>query len=54
VGFLLEHFIIYLLSLQVVLQSTPPSTPGEYVTRVGEAGNTTQLAIKPELPILLA
>ena len=36
------------------ITSTPPSTPGEYVTRVGEAGNTTQLAIKPELPILLA
>jgi len=33
---------------------TPPSGAGEYVTRVGEAGSTAQLCIKPEVPILLS
>ena len=33
---------------------TPPSTPGQYVTRVGEAGSSTQLIIKPEPAILLS
>lgn len=32
---------------------TPPSTAGQFVTRVGEAGSTAQLCIKPEVPILL-
>lgn len=36
------------------ITTTPPSTPGEYVTRVGEAGSTAQLCIKPEVPILLS
>ena len=33
---------------------TPPSTAGQYVTRVGEAGSSVQLCIKPEVPILLS
>lgn len=33
---------------------TPPSTPGQYVTRVGEAGSATQLIVKPEPAILLS
>lgn len=33
---------------------TPPSTAGQYVTRVGEAGSTAQICIKPEVPILLS
>lgn len=33
---------------------TPPSTAGQFVTRVGEAGSTAQLCIKPEVPILLS
>lgn len=32
---------------------TPPSTPGQYVTRVGEAGSSAQLIVKPEPPVLL-
>lgn len=32
---------------------TPPSTAGQFVTRVGEAGSPAQLCIKPEVPILL-
>lgn len=32
---------------------TPPSTAGQFVTRVGEAGNPAQLCIKPEVPVLL-
>ena len=36
------------------ITSTPPSTPGQFVTRVGEAGSTAQLCIKPEVPILLS
>jgi hypothetical protein len=33
---------------------TPPSTAGQFVTRVGEAGSTAQICIKPEVPILLS
>jgi hypothetical protein len=33
---------------------TPPSTAGQFVTRVGEAGSTAQMCIKPEVPILLS
>ena len=33
---------------------TPPSTAGQYVTRVGEAVNTAQLVIRLEPPILLS
>ena len=36
------------------ITTTPPSTPGEYVVRVGEAGSSAQLCIKPEVPILLS
>ena len=33
---------------------TPPSTAGQYVTRVGEAGSTGQFIINAERPILLS
>lgn len=33
---------------------TPPSTAGQFVTRVGEAGSSVQLCVKPEVPILLS
>ena len=33
---------------------TPPSTAGQYVTRVGEAGSTGQFIVNPERPILLS
>ena len=33
---------------------TPPSTAGQYVTRVGEAVNTAQLVIRIEPPMLLS
>jgi|TARA_R100000455_G_C6168167_1_gene50689 hypothetical protein len=34
--------------------TTPPSTAGQYVTRVGEAGSTGQFIIKVEPPIKLS
>ena len=33
---------------------TPPSTAGQYVTRVGEAGGTGQFIVNAERPILLS
>ena len=33
---------------------TPPSTAGQYISRVGEAGSTGQLIIRAEPPILLS
>ena len=33
---------------------TPPSTAGQYVTRVGEAGSTGQFIINADRPILLS
>ena len=33
---------------------TPPSTAGQYVTRVGEAGSTGQFIVNAERPILLS
>jgi hypothetical protein len=33
---------------------TPPSSAGQYVTRVGEAGSTGQFIVNPERPILLS
>ena len=33
---------------------TPPSTAGQYVTRIGEAGSTGQFIIRVEPPILLS
>lgn len=35
------------------ITTTPPSTAGQFVTRVGEAGASTQLAVRPDLPIQL-
>lgn len=35
------------------ITSTPPSTAGQFVTRVGESGSSTQLAVRPDLPIQL-
>lgn len=48
--------VLYFLSADSAgsITSTPPSTPGQYVVRVGEAGSTAQLCIKPEVPILLS
>lgn len=36
------------------ITTTPPSTAGQFVTRVGEAGAATQLAVRPDLPIQLS
>ena len=36
------------------ITTTPPSTPGHYVTRVGEAASATEFIIQMEPPILLA
>lgn len=36
------------------ITATPPSTAGQYVTRVGEAGSSTNLSVRPEPPILLS
>ena len=36
------------------INETPPSTAGQYVTRVGEAGSTGQFIVNPERPILLS
>lgn len=36
------------------ITTTPPSTAGQFVTRVGEAGASTQLAVRPEPPIQLS
>jgi len=36
------------------ISSTPPSTPGEFVTRVGEASAAAELTIQIEPPILLS
>jgi len=36
------------------ITTTPPSTSGHYVTRVGEASNAAQLIIQLEPPILLS
>ena len=36
------------------LVETPPSSAGQYVTRVGEAGSTGQLIVRVEPPILLS
>jgi len=36
------------------ITTTPPSTAGQYVTRVGEAGTANQLAVNPDPPILLS
>jgi len=36
------------------ITTTPPSTTGQFVTRVGEAGSATQLAVRPEPPIQLS
>ena len=33
---------------------TPPSTAGQYVTRIGEAGSTGQFIVNAERPILLS
>ena len=36
------------------ITKTPPSGSGEYLTRVGESGTSTQLIIKLEPPVLLS
>jgi hypothetical protein len=36
------------------ITATAPTTAGQFVTRVGEAGAATQLAIRPEPPIQLS
>lgn len=36
------------------ITSTPPSTPGNYVVRIGEAASASELAIQLEPPILLS
>ena len=52
----LDEGEIYFLSAASAgsITLTPPSTAGQFVTRVGEAGNTAQICIKPEVPILLS
>ena len=36
------------------ITKTPPSSAGQYITRIGEAGSTGQLIIRVEPPILLS
>ena len=36
------------------ITKTPPSSSGQYITRIGESGSSTQLIIKLEPPILLS
>jgi hypothetical protein len=36
------------------ITETPPTTAGQYVTRVGEAGSTGQFIVNAERPILLS
>jgi hypothetical protein len=52
----LDEGKIYFLSAASAgsITLTPPSTAGQFVTRVGEAGSTAQMCIKPEVPILLS
>jgi hypothetical protein len=52
----LDEGEIYFLSAASAGSITliPPSTAGQFVTRVGEAGSTAQICIKPEVPILLS
>lgn len=52
----LDEGEIYFLSAASAgnITLTPPSTPGQFVTRVGEAAIPTQLCVKPEVPILLS
>ena len=45
--------IYYLGASPGVVVSTPPSTSGQYLTRVGEANNSSQLIIRLEPPVLL-
>ena len=49
-----EINIFYQQHLQEQLVETPPSTAGQYVTRVGEAGSTGQFIVNAERPILLS
>ena len=46
---------IYYLSAATpgLITTVPPSTPGQYVTRVGEAASSAELIIQLEPPILL-
>jgi hypothetical protein len=47
--------IYYLSAVSAgTITSTPPSTAGHYVTRVGEAASAAELTVQLEPPILLA
>ena len=51
-----EISVLYFLSAASAgsIVTTPPTTAGHYVTRVGEAGSTGQFIIKVEPPIELS
>ena len=46
--------IFFISSFCRSIVETPPSTAGQYVTRVGEAGSTGQFIVNAERPILLS
>jgi len=45
--------IYYLSTTKGAISTTPPSTAGQYVTRVGEGATTTEFSIQLEPPIQL-
>tara|TARA_R100000008_G_C3577427_1_gene166159 strand:- start:455 stop:916 length:462 start_codon:yes stop_codon:yes gene_type:complete len=49
-----EGDIYYLSTSPGVITKTPPSTAGQYVTRIGESCSSAQLIIRIEPPILLS
>jgi hypothetical protein len=52
----LSSGVIYYLSAASAgaITSTPPSTAGHYVTRVGEAVSSAELIVQLEPPVLLS
>ena len=48
-----EQYFLSAASAGAIVE-TPPSTAGQYVTRVGEAGSTGQFIVNSDRPILLS
>jgi hypothetical protein len=48
-----DHYFLSAASAGAIT-TTPPSTPGQYVVRVGEAVSGAEFAIQLEPPILLS
>ena len=49
-----EGDVYYLGTSPGVITNTPPSTAGQYVTRIGEACSSAQLIVRIEPPVLLS